>query len=499
MATLPLDADDPRVVGPYTVRARLGEGGMGVVYLADGPDGPVALKVVRRLLATDETFRTRFRREVLSARRVSGRGVVQLLDADTESDRPYLAMAYVEGPTLLDEVTASGPLRGDRLRALAVALAEAVGTIHRAGVTHRDLKPGNVLLTQDQPVVVDFGVATATEATSITVVGTVMGSPGWMAPEQVTGGPPSPAMDVFALGTLVAWAATGQNPFGTGRPEAMAYRIIHDEPDLDGVPDDLAEIVRTALAKEPAARPSADEMLARLLGDAPQSPPEALAADATALLARTWVQTPVQPPALPSAPPAAPLPAHPAPRRKRGRRSALIAVVLLLAAALGVGAGLGIREYQDRQEGDQASSEDLPPATTTTTPPTTTTTIPTDPLMVRWVIADDVDRVIGDACQGEPPYDATATLQVQDETQAALTEPLAAGEGLAELGTGLLDEVFNFTSCVYTVTFEAVPESSVYVVVASSGDEVSFLRSDLQALDWQVEIVINTGGDLLEP
>lgn len=492
MATLPLDADDPRVVGPYTLRARLGEGGMGVVYLADGPDGPVALKVVRRLLAADETFRTRFRREVLSARRVSGRGVVQLLDADTESDRPYLAMAYVEGPTLLDEVTTSGPLRGDRLRALAVALAEAVGTIHRAGVTHRDLKPGNVLLTQDQPVVVDFGVATATEATSITVVGTVMGSPGWMAPEQVTGGPPSPAMDVFALGTLVAWAATGQNPFGTGRPEAVAYRIIHDEPDLDGVPDDLAEIVRGALAKDPEARPSADEVLARLLGDAPQSPPEALAADATALLARTWVQTPVQPPAPPPAPLAAPAPRPATPHRKRGRRSALIALVLLLAAGLGVGAGLGIREYQDRQGEDQASSEDFPPATTTTT--TTTTTIPTRPFSVRWVIADDAIRDIGAACEAAEPHDASATLEVRDLEGEVLAGPLEAGEGTAELGDGALDDLLGFTSCVYIVDFGAVAETDGYVLVPDTGDgPFTVAPDDLDAGDGQIEIVVNTG------
>jgi len=488
MATLPLDTDDPRVVGPYTVRARLGEGGMGVVYLADGPDGPVALKVVRRLLAADETFRTRFRREVLSARRVSGRGVVQLLDADTESDRPYLAMAYVEGPTLLDEVTGSGPLRGDRLRALAVALAEAVGTIHRAGVTHRDLKPGNVLLTQDQPVVVDFGVATATEATSITVVGTVMGSPGWMAPEQVTGGPPSPAMDVFALGTLVAWAATGQNPFGTGRPEAVAYRIIHDEPDLEGVPDDLGAIVRRALAKEPGARPSADQLLALLLGDAPQSPPEALAADATALLARTWVQTPVQPPAPPPAPLAPSAPTA-APRRKQGRRTALITVVLLLAAALGVGAGLGIREYQDRQDGGQASTEDFPPATTTTT-----TTIPTRPFRVRWVIADDAIRDIGQVCEAAEPHDGTATLEVRDLDGEVLAGPLEAGEGTAELGNGALDDILGFTTCVYIVDFGAVAESDGYVLVPDTGDgPITVAPEDLDAGEGQIEIVVNTG------
>ena len=489
MPTLPLDADDPRSVGPYTVRARLGEGGMGVVYLADGPDGPVALKVVRRLLAADETFRTRFRREVLSARRVSGRGVVQLLDADTESDRPYLAMAYVEGPTLLDEVTTSGPLRGDRLRALAVALAEAVGTIHRAGVTHRDLKPGNVLLTQDQPVVVDFGVATATETTSITVVGTVMGSPGWMAPEQVTAGPPSPAMDVFAWGTLVAWAATGRNPFGTGRPEAVAYRIIHDEPDLEGVPDDVADVVRTALAKSPEARPSADELLARLLGDAPQSPPEALAADATALLARTWVQTPIQPPAPPPAPPAPAPGPEPVPRRRTGRRSARVALVLLLAVATGVGVGLGIREYQDRQDEGQASSERFPPATTTTT-----TTIPTRPLSVRWVIADDAIRDLGAACEAAEPHDASATLEVRDLDGEVLAGPLEAGEGAAELGDGALDDILGFTSCVYTVDFGAVAETDGYVLVPDTGDgPFTVAPEDLDAGDGQVEVVVNTG------
>ena len=400
---------------------------MGVVYLADGPDGPVALKVVRRLLAADETFRTRFRREVLSARRVSGRGVVQLLDADTESDRPYLAMAYVEGPTLLDEVTTSGPLQGDRLRALAVALAEAVGTIHRAGVTHRDLKPGNVLLTEDQPVVVDFGVATATEATSITVVGTVMGSPGWMAPEQVTGGPPSPAMDVFAWGTLVAWAATGRNPFGTGRPEAVAYRIIHDEPDLDGVPDDLADDRARRAGQGPRApgrRPT------RCWPACWAMPPRAHP--------RPWPPTPR--PSWPGPgcrrrcspplrrrrrrPPRRLGPRHPS--RKRGRRSALIALVLLLAAGVGVGAGLGIREYQDRQDEDQASSEDFPPATTTTT---TTTTIPTRPFSVRWVIADDAIRDIGAACEAAEPHDATATLEVRDLGGEVLAGPVEAGRG----------------------------------------------------------------------
>lgn len=505
MATLPLDPEDPRTVGPYTVRARLGEGGMGVVYLADGPAGRVALKVVRRLLAGDETFRARFRREVAAARRVEGRGVARLLDADTEGNRPWLAMTYVEGPTLMDAVVANGPLTGDRLRALSVALAEAVATIHRAGVTHRDLKPTNVLLAEDQPVVVDFGVASATEATSITVVGTVMGSPGWMAPEQVTGSSPSPAMDVFAWGTLVTWAATGNNPFGTGRPEAVAYRILHDEPDLSGLPDDLVPVVTAALDKDPARRPDADRLLSWLLDRPEPAPAEALADDATALLARTWAQTPLLSPA-PLPPPAAPPPgaphpvthppaaavAHPAPaprRRSRAGGAALVVVVLLVSAAVGVAIGVGLQEYRDRQ--DAAGTTPAPDPTTTTT---TTTTIPTVALQVRWVVADDAFRDVGTSCEAAAPHDSSATLEVRDGAGASLAEPVEVGQGTAELGTGVIDDVLGFTSCVYTLDFEAVPEADTYVLVPSTGEpEVTFAAAELEAADWRAEIVSNTG------
>jgi len=496
MPTLPLDPEDPREVGPYTLLARLGEGGMGVVYLAEGPQGRVALKVVRRLLAADDTFRARFRREVLAARRVRGRGAVELLDADTEGDRPYLAMGYVDGPTLLEAVTREGPMTGGRLQALMVALAEAVGTIHRAGVTHRDLKPSNVLLAEDQPVVVDFGVATATEATSITVVGTVMGSPGWMAPEQVTGGAPSPAMDVFAWGSLVAWAATGRNPFGSGRPEAVAYRIIHEEPDLDGVPDDLRPVVAAALAKDPATRPTADELLARLLHLQPQAEPEQLAADATALLARTWVQTPVQPPAgpPPTSPPAVVDAASVPPRRSGwGRRVGVVAAVLLVSAAVGLGVGLLVREYRDRQQdgtpgADAAVGE--PPDTTTTT----TTTIPTIPLSVRWVIADDATRDEGDPCVAAAPHDSEASITVQDEDGTPLAGPEAAGEGVAEPGTGFLDDTLGLTSCVYTLTFDAVTEAETYVLVPDTGDDpVTFSAEEVESADNELELITNTG------
>ena len=390
-----------------------------------------------------------------------------------------------------------------------VALAEAVGTIHRAGVTHRDLKPGNVLLAEDQPVVVDFGVATATEATSITVVGTVMGSPGWMAPEQVTGGTPSPAMDVFAWGSLVTWAATGENPFGSGRPEAVAYRIIHEEPDLAGLPDDLRPVVADALAKDPAARPTADEVLARLLHQTPQAAPAELAADATELLARTWVQTPAQPappppPLLPPPTPAAGLPALPPPRRRSGRarRVALVAAVLLLSAALGLGIGYGVRELRQEETGapqpgaDDAVGERPPTTTTTTTttPPTTTTTIPTIPLSVRWVIADDASRNVGDRCEAAEPHDSSASIEVQDDDGTTLAEAVEAGEGVAEVGTGVLDETFGFTSCVYSLAFAPSIQADVYVLVPDTGDSpVSFSADEVEANGGQLELVANTG------
>jgi hypothetical protein len=374
-----------------------------------------------------------------------------------------------------------------------VALAEAVGTIHRAGVTHRDLKPSNVLLAEDQPVVVDFGVATATEATSITVIGTVMGSPGWMAPEQVTGGAPSPAMDVFAWGSLVAWAATGRNPFGSGRPEAVAYRIIHEEPDLEGVPADLLPIVASALAKEPSARPTADEVLARLLHLQPQAEPEELAADATALLARTWVQTPAQPPAAPP-----PTVVEPGRSRGRWRRVALVAAVLLLSAAIGLGIGLGFRKYQDREDASggpaTAPADTTTTTTATTTTTTTTTTIPTIGLSVRWVIADDASRTVGDPCEAAEPHTSDARMRVEAEDGTVLSEAVAAGEGVAEPGTGILDDTLGFTSCVYTLAFDSVTEAGTYVLVADTGDDpVSFSADDVAAAGGQVEVVVNTG------
>jgi len=486
MAAAPLDPDDPRVVGPYALRARLGEGGMGVVYLADGREGPVAIKVVRRALASEPSFRSRFRREVEAARRVRGRGVVQLLDADTEGPRPYLVMAFVDGPTLTEAVAADGPVRGEPLQALAVALAEAVTTIHRAGVTHRDLKPTNVLLAADQPVVVDFGVATASEATSITVAGTVMGSPGWMAPEQVRGEPPSPAMDVFTWGTLVAWAATGRNPFGEGRPEAVAYRIIHEEPELSGVPAELRVVVSAALAKDPARRPTAPALLARLLHQTAAASPAALAADATELIARTWARTPeLAPPPPPPPPPAAP----PRPRRW-ARRVAAVLTVVVVGGLLGLGAGLGIRTYRDRG-GDQAGADTVPPPATTTS-----TTVPNHDLVVRWVIQDNQTRTVGEGCAGEAPYDEAASLTLTD-VDGQVIEQLPVANGVAEPGTSFTDifggppgpgETGN-TYCAYSVRFTAVPVIEGYRLTRDPDGDVTELTPDeLVAAGWQVEL-----------
>src|SRR5258707_1157330 len=221
MATAPLRNGDPARIGRYRLSARLGAGGMGVVYLGTARDGSLAaIKVLRSELADDAEFRARFRREVAALERVSGICTVRVIEADTESDRPFLTTEYAAGPTLAEHVRDFGPLAPPMLYGLATGLAEALTAIHAAGIVHRDLKPGNVLLTRDGPKVIDFGIAQALDFTSVTRTVLSVGSPGFMAPEQVRGQAGQPA-DVFAWALTVAYAASGQPPFGTGTPDAI--------------------------------------------------------------------------------------------------------------------------------------------------------------------------------------------------------------------------------------------------------------------------------------
>ncbi|WP_311445766.1 serine/threonine-protein kinase, partial [Frankia nepalensis] len=256
----------PVRLGPTTLTARIGGGGMGVVYYGLLGQTPVAVKVIRGELADAPEFRARFRREIELMRRVRGLCTARVYAADPDWYPPYLATEYLAGPTLADWILRNGPVTGPSLRTLAVGLAEALLAMHRAGVVHRDLKPGNVLLTQAGPKVVDFGIAHATDVTVLTRVGTPVGTPGYMSPEQLNGidvvGTPA---DVFAWGCSVAYAATGRTPFGAGPTDAVLFRVRHDPPNLAGIPDDLAGLVDETLRKDPAARPDAATLLSRLL------------------------------------------------------------------------------------------------------------------------------------------------------------------------------------------------------------------------------------------
>ncbi|MFF2141699.1 serine/threonine-protein kinase [Kitasatospora sp. NPDC058190] len=262
-----LGSDDPRQVGAYRLLRRLGSGGMGRVYLGRTAGGrTVAVKVVRSELADDAEFRARFRQEVAAARRVGGSWTAPVLDADTEGEQPWVATGYVAGPALTVAVQEYGPLPEPAVRALGVGLAEALVHVHGLGLVHRDVKPSNVLLTLDGPRLIDFGIARALDATSgFTRSGYVVGSPGFMAPEQANGRPVGPAGDVFSLGAVLAFAATGVHPFGEGVSAAvLLYRVLHEEPDVAGLAEPLRAIVLDCLAKDPAARPTPQQLAARL-------------------------------------------------------------------------------------------------------------------------------------------------------------------------------------------------------------------------------------------
>ena len=251
----PLGPGDPRQVGPYRIRARLGAGGMGQVFLGYSPGGrAVAVKVIHRELARDPAFRTRFRREVAAARAVSGAYTAPVTAAGPDDDPPWLATVFVPGPTLAAAVAEAGPLPAAAVWKLAAGLVEALQAVHSCGLVHRDLKPGNVLLAIDGPRLIDFGIARALERTAVTSTGQIVGTPSFMSPEQVEGGRAGPATDVFSLGCVIVFAATGTGAFGDGPPASMLYRVVHAPPTLAGLPGGLRELAAACLAKQPADR-----------------------------------------------------------------------------------------------------------------------------------------------------------------------------------------------------------------------------------------------------
>jgi serine/threonine protein kinase len=344
LARTPLRETDPPRVGSYQLLARLGAGGMGVVYLASGQDGrPVALKVLRPELTDDAEFRTRFSREVTALTRVRGVCTVRVIDADTTSALPFLVTEYAEGPSLAEYVDSRGPMDPQMLYGLATGLAEALTAIHAAGIVHRDLKPSNVLLTAGGPKVIDFGIAQVLEATAVTRAGMTVGSAGYMAPEQIMGRAGT-AADIFSWAVTIAYAASGQPPFGTGTSEVILYRILHETPDVAAVPAALHAQVAAAIDKDPHTRPTAPELLSQLTRTA--ALPSAGSDNPTqTILAQTWHPAGPPPATSPSRPTPPSRPGSPpqdtrppdAPRRAGMRRPVLLTLVLAVAILLGAG------------------------------------------------------------------------------------------------------------------------------------------------------------------
>ncbi|MEU4273534.1 bifunctional serine/threonine-protein kinase/ABC transporter substrate-binding protein [Streptomyces tanashiensis] len=260
----PLKKADPSVIAGYRLLGRLGTGGMGVVYLARSAGGALAaLKLIRAEHAADPGFRARFRREAATAGTISGRWVVRVLGADPEAREPWLATEYVPGPSLAEAVALHGALPEPTVRALGARLADALDGMHATGLVHRDVKPGNVLLALDGPRLIDFGIARVSGATALTATDAMIGTPGFLAPEQARvlgAGEVGPASDVFSFGCVLAYALTGRRPFGGGAVAAVVYRTVHEEPDLDGLPEALIPLVEACLAKDAADRPGAAEV-----------------------------------------------------------------------------------------------------------------------------------------------------------------------------------------------------------------------------------------------
>jgi serine/threonine protein kinase len=376
LAHVPLLQTDPSQVGRYRLVARLGAGGMGVVYLGVSQDGQqAAVKVLRPELADNPEFRARFGREVTMLTRVQGVCTVRVIQADTKAPKPFLVTEYADGPSLSEYIDARGPLHAGMLYGLATGLAEALTAIHAAGIVHRDLKPSNVLLTAGGPKVIDFGIAQALDTTSLTKTGITLGSAGFMAPEQLMGKAWTPA-DIFTWAVTVAYAASGQPPFGTGPPDAIMYRIVHAAPDISAVPPGLRPLVEAALAKEPGDRPTAPQLLSELTHTSAQRS-VGYGNPTQTILAQTWHPSAPGPAGPP--PGSAPLPTPRSSRRRKILLPILLSLAFVLAAAgTAVGLSLAGRSAGQHAPGGANTTQTVPAQITpanatspTTAPPTT--------------------------------------------------------------------------------------------------------------------------------
>jgi Protein kinase domain len=323
-----LQPSDPRLIGPYRLIGRLGAGGMGRVFLGVSAAGrPVAVKIIHAGLAADPEFRARFSVEVAAARKVSGLFTALVVDADVDARVPWLATAYVNGPSLSEAVRDRGPLSVASLLALAAGLAKSLSAIHAAGVVHGDLKPSNVLLALDGPRVIDFGISQAAEAAPLARSGLVVGTPSFMSPEQAAGQAVGSRSDVFSLGAVLAFAATGRKPFGSGQAGAVLERVVRGAPDLEGAPPEVLPLIERCLAKDPAGRPAAAGL-----------PGEVTAAQAA--LAESAAPAGPAAPGEPASPPEPARAARPSARRRWRPLVITSAVAGILAAGTGAGYGM---------------------------------------------------------------------------------------------------------------------------------------------------------------
>ncbi|MEV4824506.1 serine/threonine-protein kinase [Micromonospora sp. NPDC049274] len=362
----PLTSDDPRQISGYPLRARLGAGGMGQVYLSFTPGGrAVALKVVRREYAEDAAFRQRFAQEVQAAQRVHGVHTAQVVDAGTDAGTPWLATAYVPGPTLLAAVRDDGPLPVDTVRVMLAGVAQSLQAIHAADVVHRDLSPRNILLAADGPRVIDFGIARAVDATHLTMSQTPIGTPSFMSPEQANGTPVTPASDVFTLAAVGFFAATGRTAFGDGNYLSVLRRVAEAQADLTGCPPELRTLFEACLVRDAAARPTTAHII-EACGGVPRfgadwlpKPVAATVAAHGAALASIIAEPAGSRPEVTTAPPSA---AVPGPSRPRNARRVLLATTLGVVLLAG-GVGIGIAMRPD-STGDRTGSADTGGSTT---------------------------------------------------------------------------------------------------------------------------------------
>jgi hypothetical protein len=377
---------DPVTVGDFELLARLGAGGMGQLYLGRRPDGPAAaVKLIRPDLAHQPDFRARFRREIAAAEQAGSAYTARVVAADPDGNPPWLAAEYLPGPSLAEAVGEHGKLPETTVRTLLAGLCAGLVHLHGLGLVHRDLKPGNVLLTADGPRIIDFGVSRVLDSSTITQTGQLLGSPGFMAPEQALGSDTAgPPIDIFALGALISYALTGASPFGTGQTPAVVYRVVHEQPRLDAVPESLRDLVAECLAKDPADRPTAQHLLDRLAPGGPAVAgrwlPEYVVADIRRREAELAAldqpqreecsETMLRPRPTPAP---APTPASTGPTaRRRGRGLVLAGVAVAVVLAAAGGTALAVRSGKPTDPvATRAAAADLasfPPASASADP-----------------------------------------------------------------------------------------------------------------------------------